>query len=56
MRWENNYWMERTINDPYLNDTFKINDGLKIARRLLVDITRMDIPVACEFLHSHILI
>ena len=38
------------INDPLLNDTCKINDGLKIARRLLVDITKMDIPVACEFL------
>lgn len=38
------------INDPYLNDTFKINEGLKIARKLLVDITKLDIPVACEFL------
>jgi len=38
------------INDPMLNDTCKINDGLRIARKLLVDITKMDIPVACEFL------
>ena len=38
------------INDPFLNDTCKINDGLKIARKLLVDITNMNIPVACEFL------
>jgi len=38
------------INDPYLNDTFKINEGLKIARKLLVDITKLDIPIACEFL------
>jgi len=38
------------INDPYLNDSYKINDGLKIARKLLVDINEMDIPVACEFL------
>ena len=38
------------INDPYLNDSYKINDGLKIARQLLVDINKMDIPVACEFL------
>jgi 3-deoxy-7-phosphoheptulonate synthase len=38
------------INDPLLNNTCKINDGLKIARKLLVDITKMDIPVACEFL------
>jgi 3-deoxy-7-phosphoheptulonate synthase len=38
------------INDPYLNDSYKINDGLKIGRKLLVDINEMDIPVACEFL------
>tara|TARA_B100001093_G_scaffold487442_1_gene523715 strand:+ start:1021 stop:2094 length:1074 start_codon:yes stop_codon:yes gene_type:complete len=38
------------INDPYLNDTYKINDGLKIARKLLIDINKMNIPVACEFL------
>lgn len=38
------------INDPYLNDTYKINDGLKIARELLISINKMDIPVACEFL------
>lgn len=38
------------INDPYLDDTYKINDGLKIARRLLLEITKLDIPIACEFL------
>jgi len=38
------------INDPYLNDTFKINDGLKIARKLLIDVGEMGIPVGCEFL------
>ena len=38
------------INDPYLNDTYKINDGLRIARQLLIDINKMGIPVACEFL------
>lgn len=38
------------INDPYLNDTYKINDGLRIARNLLIDINKMGIPVACEFL------
>ena len=38
------------INDPYLNDTYKINDGLKIARKLLIDINKLGIPVACEFL------
>jgi len=38
------------INDPYLDDTYKINDGLKIARKLLLEITQLNIPIACEFL------
>ena len=38
------------INDPHLNDTCNINDGLDIARKLLIDITKHDIPIACEFL------
>ena len=38
------------INDPKLDDTFKINEGLEIARKLLIDINSMGIPVACEFL------
>ncbi|HAS6340979.1 TPA: 3-deoxy-7-phosphoheptulonate synthase [Vibrio vulnificus] len=38
------------INDPYLNGSFEINDGIKIARNLLVSLTEMGIPVACEFL------
>ena len=28
------------INDPYLDDSFKIQDGLKIGRQLLRDLTR----------------
>lgn len=38
------------INDPYLDNTFKINDGIKIARKLLLEINKLDIPVGCEFL------
>lgn len=38
------------INDPYLNDTFKINDGLRMARKLLLDLTDMGVPTASEFL------
>jgi len=38
------------INDPYLNDTYEINDGLKIARKLLLDLTDMGVPTASEFL------
>ncbi|NIY94087.1 3-deoxy-7-phosphoheptulonate synthase AroG [Vibrio diazotrophicus] len=38
------------INDPYLNDTYKINDGLRMARKLLLDLTDMGMPTASEFL------
>lgn len=38
------------INDPYLNNTFKINDGLRIGRELLLNLTDMGMPTASEFL------
>lgn len=38
------------LNDPYLNDTFAINDGLRIGRKLLLDINNKGMPVAVEFL------
>ncbi|XKM13902.1 3-deoxy-7-phosphoheptulonate synthase AroG [Orbaceae bacterium ac157xtp] len=38
------------INDPFLNHTFNINEGLKIARKLLIDINSMGMPAAGEFL------
>ncbi len=38
------------INDPYMNDTFKINDGLRIGRKLLLDLTDLGLPTASEFL------
>lgn len=38
------------INDPYLDNSFKINDGLKIARDLLCKLNAMDMPAATEFL------
>ncbi|MEE8484718.1 MAG: 3-deoxy-7-phosphoheptulonate synthase [Nitrospinota bacterium] len=38
------------INDPHLNDTYDIPSGLKIARKLLIDITGMGMPAATEFL------
>lgn len=38
------------INDPYLNDTYKLNDGLRIGRKLLLDLTDMGVPTASEFL------
>ncbi|MDD1779580.1 3-deoxy-7-phosphoheptulonate synthase AroG [Enterovibrio sp. ZSDZ35] len=38
------------INDPYLDNSFKLNDGLRIGRKLLLDITNMGLPTAGEFL------
>jgi 3-deoxy-7-phosphoheptulonate synthase len=38
------------INDPYLDGSFKINDGLHIARKLLLDLAEMGIPAASEYL------
>ena len=38
------------INDPYLNDTFKIQDGLHISRQLLVDLSEIGLPLATEAL------
>ena len=38
------------INDPYLNDTYRLNDGLRIARKLLSDINDLGVPSAGEFL------
>src|SRR5574341_482449 len=38
------------INDPYLNGSFRINEGLRIARDLLVQINQAGVPAGCEFL------
>lgn len=38
------------INDPYLNDSFKIQDGLHIGRKLLLDIAQLGLPAATEAL------
>ena len=38
------------INDPYLDDSFCVGDGLHIARRLLLDISALDVPIATEAL------
>lgn len=38
------------INDPYLDDSFRIEEGLTIARRLLSDIVDLGLPVATEAL------
>lgn len=38
------------INDPYLNDSFKIEQGLHIGRQLLIDIAELGLPTATEAL------
>lgn len=38
------------INDPYLDDSYQINKGLYIARKLLLDLNGMGVPAATEFL------
>ena len=38
------------INDPYLDESFRIHEGLRIARQLLVDINRLGVPAGSEFL------
>jgi 3-deoxy-7-phosphoheptulonate synthase len=38
------------INDPHLDGSFAVNEGLRQARRLLLDITALGLPAGCEFL------
>jgi 3-deoxy-7-phosphoheptulonate synthase len=38
------------INDPYMNESFRINEGLRIARDLLLRINQAGVPAGCEFL------
>ena len=38
------------INDPYLDESYRINEGLRIARSLLVEISRLGVPAGSEFL------
>ena len=38
------------INDPYLDDSFQINQGIRFARQLLLDLNEMGVPAATEYL------
>jgi 3-deoxy-7-phosphoheptulonate synthase len=38
------------INDPYLDESYKIDQGLRIARQLLIEINRIGMPAGSEFL------
>jgi 3-deoxy-7-phosphoheptulonate synthase len=40
------------INDPSLDDSFDINEGLRVARRLLLDISEVGISAGTEFLDT----
>lgn len=38
------------INDPFLDNSFRINEGLRIARKLLWEVNEMGVPAGTEFL------
>jgi 3-deoxy-7-phosphoheptulonate synthase len=38
------------INDPRLDDSFRINEGLRLARRILLEINELDLPAGTEYL------
>ena len=42
------------INDPDLDESFHINKGLRLARKLLLDINDLGLPTASEFLDIQI--
>lgn len=45
-------WWKWLINDPYLDESYDINAWLQIARKLLLEINKMWIPTAVEFLDT----
>ncbi|MDJ0788787.1 MAG: 3-deoxy-7-phosphoheptulonate synthase [Myxococcota bacterium] len=40
------------INDPHLDESFVINEGLRAARRMLIDVAELGLPAGCEFLDT----
>ena len=40
------------INDPEINETFKINKGLRVSRQLFCDLTGLGMPIASEMLDT----
>src|SRR5947208_7892508 len=38
------------INDPYLDGSGDVNEGLRLARRVLLEVLELGLPVGCEFL------
>ncbi|MCC6161884.1 MAG: 3-deoxy-7-phosphoheptulonate synthase [Acidobacteria bacterium] len=42
------------VNDPDLDESFHINKGIRLARRLLLDVNELGLPTACEFLDTQL--
>ncbi|HTQ11408.1 MAG TPA: 3-deoxy-7-phosphoheptulonate synthase, partial [Fimbriimonadaceae bacterium] len=42
------------INDPDVDETYQVNKGLRLARKLLLDVSEMGLPAGCEFLDLQI--
>jgi 3-deoxy-7-phosphoheptulonate synthase len=40
------------INDPHLDESYAINEGLRVARKLLLDVAEIGLPAGCEFLDT----
>ena len=40
------------INDPRLDGSFRINEGIRLARRILLEVNELDLPCATEFLDT----
>ncbi|WP_192458615.1 3-deoxy-7-phosphoheptulonate synthase [Musicola keenii] len=40
------------LADPYLDGSFDVNEGLRLARRLLLDVNQLGLPTATEFLDT----
>ncbi|MCX8098208.1 MAG: 3-deoxy-7-phosphoheptulonate synthase [Casimicrobiaceae bacterium] len=40
------------INDPWLDGSYKMNDGLRLARHILLEINELGVPAATEFLDT----
>lgn len=45
-----NGWWKGLINDPFLDDTFRIEQGIRVARKFLTHLARMGLPAATEAL------
>ena len=40
------------INDPWLNDTFRVEDGIRLARKFLLEVAELGLPAATEILDT----